>query len=173
MAGSERRMVRMTVLGVRVHVPLGEVVVLLAEESGDRVVPISIGPREGAAIAAVQAGLVPPRPQTHDLMLDVVKALGSDVMDARVVGLRDGTFFAEVELSGGVVVDSRASDAIALALRAGAPVRCAEEVVEAAGVVPDDNDVDLVDPGLDEGALAQFRAFLESVEPDDFADEDS
>ena len=155
----------MDVLGVRARVPDNEVVVVLGERGGARVVPIVIGPREGAAIASAQAGLVPPRPQTHDLFMSTLTAVGRSVVQVRIMDLREGTFHAELVLDNGVVVDSRASDAIALAVRAGCEVLCAEDVVDEAGVVLEEEDEADVD---EEEAVEQFKEFLESITPEDF-----
>jgi bifunctional DNase/RNase len=159
MAGGDDPMVPVDVLGVR---QLGdqEVVVLLLDPGSGLVVPIAIGPREATAIASAQAGVVPPRPMTHDLLRDVLRATGVELEATCVVALRDGVFYAELSLSNGERVDSRASDAIALAVRTGAPVLCAAEVVARAGV-------EVVD---DAGAreVERFRSFLDGVEPEDF-----
>jgi bifunctional DNase/RNase len=155
----------MDVLGVRARIPDNEVVVILGERDGARVVPIVIGPREGAAIASAQAGLVPPRPQTHDLFINTLTALGRKVAEARIVDLVDGTFHAELVLDNSVVVDSRASDAIALAVRAGCEVLCAEHVIDLAGVLLEEDAEAEVD---EEEAVEQFKEFLESISPEDF-----
>ena len=151
----------MDVLGVRVSIPENEVVVVLAAKNGGRVVlPIVIGPREGASIATAQAGIVPERPQTHDLVISLLEATGVTLQEVHVTKLEHGTFHAELVLSSGRRVDSRPSDAIALALRAQCPVMCEEEVLTTAGVVmaaEDEADV-----------VADFQAFLENVEPEDF-----
>lgn len=160
-------MLKMDVLGVRARIPDNEVVVILAETEGARVVPIVIGPREGAAIASAQAGLVPPRPQTHDLFMNTLTALGRRVEEARVVDLIDGTFHAELVLDGGLVIDSRASDAIAMAVRAGCDVLCAEHVVDAAGVLIEEDEEDEED---EEQAVEEFKTFLEGISPEDFRD---
>lgn len=157
----------MDVLGVRARIPDNEVVVILAETEGARVVPIVIGPREGAAIASAQAGLVPPRPQTHDLFMNTLTALGRRVEEVRVVDLIDGTFHAELVLDGGLVIDSRASDAIAMAVRAGCDVLCAEHVVDAAGVLIEEDEEDEED---EEQAVEEFKTFLEGISPEDFRD---
>ncbi|HWS58135.1 MAG TPA: bifunctional nuclease family protein [Actinotalea sp.] len=158
-------MLKMDVLGVRARIPDSEVVVILAESGGARVVPIVIGPREGASIASAQAGLVPPRPQTHDLFMNTLAALGRSLVVVRIVDLIDGTFHAELVLDGEVVVDSRASDAIALAVRAGCDVLCAEHVVEAAGVLIEEDDESERD---EEEAVEEFKTFLEGISPEDF-----
>jgi len=157
----------MDVLGVRARIPDSEVVVILAEADGARVVPIVIGPREGAAIASAQAGLVPPRPQTHDLFVNTLTALGRSLTVVRIVDLIEGTFHAEIVLDNEVVVDSRASDAIALAVRAGCDVLCAEHVVEAAGVLIEEDEEAERD---EEEAVEEFKTFLEGISPEDFRD---
>lgn len=165
----------MVVLGVRVSVPGNEVVVVLGEPGGTRVLPIVIGPREGAAIASAQAGLVPPRPLTHDLLVSILDHLGVGVKEIRVTRVVDGIFHAEIELSGGQEVDARPSDAIAIALRAKCPVLCDEELLAVAGVPIEEAGLDQEEaqqlPAAESGAevLEQFRAFLEGVEPEDFA----
>ena len=152
---------QMNVLGVRVSIPENEVVVVLAAHGDGRVVlPIVIGPRDGASIATAQAGIVPERPQTHDLFISLLAATGVLLQEVRVTKLEEGTFHAELWLSSGEHVDSRPSDAIALALRAQCPVLCDESVLTSAGVVMDaDEEPDVV---------ADFQAFLETVEPEDF-----
>lgn len=151
----------MDVLGVRVSIPENEVVVVLAARDGGHVVlPIVIGPREGASIATAQAGIVPERPQTHDLFISLLQATGVRLEEVRVTSLEGGTFHAELVLSSGPPVDARPSDAIALALRARCRVLCEDEVLSTAGVVM----------GVDDEAevVADFHAFLENVEPEDF-----
>ncbi|WP_199241598.1 bifunctional nuclease family protein [Serinibacter arcticus] len=189
----------MTVRSVRVHVPLGEVVLMLEADGLDMVLPVTIGPREGAAIASVLAGIVPPRPLTHDLLLDLLRAAGAEVVRVEIVALRAGVFYAEIVLDDGARVDARTSDAVAVALRAGVPVLCDPDVLESAGELdtgePDEDDAGSGatvgglggtgasgTPGEGSGPapraareseLAQFRAFLESVEPEDFEDTES
>lgn len=159
----------MDVLGVRARVPDNEVVVILGVRGAARVVPIVIGPREGAAIASAQAGIVPPRPQTHDLFAATLHALGRRMEHVRIVDLREGTFFAEIVLDNGVVVDSRASDAIALAVREPCEVYCAEHVVEQAGLLLEEDETSEED---EEQAVEQFKEFLEQITPEDFIEDE-
>ncbi|GAA4424888.1 bifunctional nuclease family protein [Georgenia halophila] len=165
----------MVVLGVRVSVPGNEVVVVLGEPGGSRVLPIVIGPREGAAIASAQAGLVPPRPLTHDLLVSVLEHLGAAVTEVRVTQVIDGIFHAELVLSGGQVVDARPSDAIAVALRSKCAVLCDEDLLSVAGVPVEEAGLEQEEaqalPAGETGAavMEEFRAFLEGVEPEDFA----
>ncbi|WP_284250104.1 bifunctional nuclease family protein [Litorihabitans aurantiacus] len=167
----------MTVRTVDVHADVGEVVLALVDDVDGTVLPVTIGPREGAAIASALAGIAPPRPLTHDLLLTLVRAAGGEVAHVEIVALRHGVFFAEVVLDDGARVDSRASDAVAIALRADVAVLCAPDVLAAAGERPLDHgghqgsSASTGAPG--ESELAEFRAFLDRVEPEDFGDADS
>src|SRR5690625_4862612 len=152
----------MDVLGVRVSIPDNEVVVVLADKVGPIVLPIVIGPREGAAIATAQAGIVPERPQTHDLMMSLLEMMGQTITEVRATKLDEGTFFAEIQLSSGKVIDARPSDAIALALRANCPVKCAETVIDTAGVIMEAEE--------DNKIVEEFKTFLEDLDPEDFAE---
>lgn len=154
-------MVQVEVVGVRQHLADDEIVVLLLDPESELLVPILIGPTEASAIASAQAGIVPPRPMTHDLLRDVIVAAGSSVAHVEITRLEEGVFHAELVLATGPRVDSRASDAIALALRFGCPVLCAAEVVAVAGVE--------VRTTSTEQDLERFRRFLDVVTPEDFS----
>lgn len=168
------------VLGVRVSVPGNEVVVVLGEPGGDVVLPIVIGPREGAAIASAQAGLVPPRPLTHDLLVSILDRLGVTVAEVRITHVLHGIFHAELVLDGGLTVDARPSDAIAISLRAHCPVLCDEDLLALAGVPIEAAGLD-VEEAEGSGApraesvvlLEEFRSFLEGLEPEDFGEPES
>ncbi|MDF9877958.1 bifunctional DNase/RNase [Cellulosimicrobium cellulans] len=154
-------MVPVEVLGVRQQQRDQEIVVLLLDDASELVVPIVIGPREASAIAMAQAGLPTPRPMTHDLLRDLLDAVGVRLERAEIVALDGGVFFAELVLSNGVRLDSRASDAIAVAVRTGSPVLCSAEVVATAGV-------EVVDVAQQE-EVEKFRDFLDHVQPEDFS----
>ena len=154
-------MVPVEVLGVRQQQRDQELVVLLLDDASELVVPIVIGPREASAIAMAQVGLPTPRPMTHDLLRDLLDAVGVRLERAEIVALDGGIFFAELVLSNGVRLDSRASDAIAVAVRTGSPVLCSAEVVATAGV-------EVVDVAQQE-EVEKFRDFLDHVQPEDFS----
>ncbi|KGM03004.1 bifunctional nuclease family protein [Cellulomonas cellasea] len=156
----DEQLVQVEVVGVRQHLVDDELVVLLLDPAAELFVPILIGPTEATAIASAQAGIVPRRPMTHDLLCDVVAALGSAVATVEITELRQGVFHAALVLASGVRVDSRASDAIAVAVRVGCPVLCAAEVVAVAGIEASD--------GPSEQEVERFRAFLEQVSAEDF-----
>lgn len=149
------------VVGVRTHVGDDETVVLLLDPGSGLLVPILIGPAEASAIAAAQAGIVPPRPMTHDLLRDALVAAGTTVRRVEITQLVDGVFHAALVLGSGRRVDSRASDAIAVALRFDCPVLCASQVLADAGV-----EVRTISAEED---IEEFRDFLDRVSAEDFA----
>jgi bifunctional DNase/RNase len=151
------------VVGVRVEMPSNNPIVLLRDRESGRYLPIWVGAVEATAIAYAQQGIVPPRPLTHDLLRDILEALGVTLSEVRITSLQDGVFYAVLVFSNGVEVSARPSDAIALALRVEAPIRGADEVMEAAGIdLPDD------DEPADEDQVEKFREFLDQVSPEDF-----
>jgi bifunctional DNase/RNase len=152
-------MVPVEVLGVRQQQDQ-EIVVILLDAAAELAVPIVIGAREASAIAMAQAGVTTPRPMTHDLLRDLLGAVHVDLDRVEIVALDGGIFFAELVLSTGVRLDSRASDAIALAVRTGSPVLCSAEVVASAGVEV----VDLAQ----QREVERFRDFLDHVTAEDF-----
>ena len=119
--GEDAELIPVEIVGVRQHLADDEIVVLLLDPDSELLVPILIGPTEASAIASAQAGIVPPRPMTHDLLRDVLIATGSGLTRVEITRLEEGVFHAELVLRTGPRVDSRASDAIALALRFGCP----------------------------------------------------
>ena len=146
-------------VGVRVEMPSNQPIVLLREVTGDRYLPIWIGAVEATAIAFAQQGVVPPRPLTHDLMKELIGATGNELTEVRITEMRDGVFYAVLVLASGVEVGARPSDSIALALRTGSRIVCAEDVLDEAGLeVPEE----------DEDEVEKFREFLDNVSPEDF-----
>ena len=170
-------MVEMHLAAVRVELPTNNPVVLLQEvEGAHRTLPIFIGAPEATAIAFALQGVVPPRPMTHDLMRDVLVALGATLERVVVTELRmgddgrSGTYFAELHLRQGGearVISSRPSDAIALAARLGTPIFAEDDLLDEAGVVLDTDDDD--DGTPPEELVSQFRQFIEGIRPEDFS----
>ncbi len=153
------------VLGVRVEMPTNQPIVLLRERDGSRYLPIWVGAAEAAAIAYAQQGVVPPRPLTHDLLKNVLTDLGHTIDRVRITSLEEGVFHAVLEIDGGAAaggqsIDSRSSDAIALALRAGVEIVTSEELLDEAGVAMAGEQED------DE--VEKFKEFLDHVSADDF-----
>jgi bifunctional DNase/RNase len=146
-------------MGVRVEMPTNQPIVLLREVTGERYLPIWIGAVEATAIAFAQQGVVPPRPLTHDLMKDVLDAMGQELTEVQITEMRDGVFYANLVFGSGVEVGARPSDSIALALRTGSRIMCSEEVLDEVG---------LAVPAEQEDEVERFREFLDHVTPEDF-----
>jgi uncharacterized protein len=166
-------MIPVTVAGVRMEMPSNTPIVLLQEQSGGRFVPIWVGAVEATAIAYAQQGVLPPRPLTHDLFITMLAGLDAQVQAVRITDLTDGVFFAEIDVArpdGSIVpISARPSDAIAIALRSGAPISASEEVVAEAGVeIPMDTDSEGSSSGNSEDQVEKFREFLEGISPEDF-----
>ncbi|QGG41494.1 bifunctional nuclease family protein [Aeromicrobium yanjiei] len=147
------------VVGVRVEMPTNQPLVLLRELEGSRYLPIWIGAVEASAIAYAQQGTETTRPLTHELMQHLVLALGDELEEVRITGVSDGIFFAELAFASGVKVEARPSDSIALALRAGARIVCAEDVLDEAGIASTTEE---------DEEIEKFREFLDDVTPEDF-----
>jgi bifunctional DNase/RNase len=148
------------VIGVRVEMPTEQPLVLLRESDGARYLPIWIGAVEASAIAFAQQGEPTPRPLTHELLQRVVDALGDELEEVRITDVEDGVFYATLVFGSGATVDARPSDSIALALRCGARILCAEDVLDAAGIASSREEDEQVE---------RFREFLDDVDPEDFA----
>ncbi|KQY64289.1 MULTISPECIES: bifunctional nuclease family protein [unclassified Nocardioides] len=147
------------VIGVRVEMPSNQPIVLLREASGERYLPIWIGAVEATAIAFAQQGVVPPRPLTHDLMKTILEETGNPLAEVRITEMQGGVFYAILAFESGLEVSARPSDSIALALRTGTRIVCAEDVLEEAG---------LAVPEEQEDEVERFREFLDHVTPEDF-----
>jgi hypothetical protein len=160
------RLIEMVVESVRVHMLSSQHVVILKESERDRYLPIWIGPSEANAIAMRLQGLSAERPLTHDLLVSVLSALGSTVSRVVVTHVTDGTFHARlyVDTASGDEneVDSRTSDAIAVAVRTGSPIYVDERVLDEAGVEPDAGE----EGEEDDEKLAVFREFVNSLDVD-------
>jgi uncharacterized protein len=118
----------------------GAYALILKETEGERRLPIIIGQFEAQAIALELEGIRPPRPLTHDLVKNVLDSLGNALSDVLISELREGTFYARLNVEDHSVsheIDARPSDAIAIAIRFGAPIYVAETVMEEAATVPD------------------------------------
>ena len=163
-------MVEMHLSAVRVELPTNVPILLLQEASGDRTLPIYIGRPEAEAIAGALQGVVTKRPMTHDLMRDMMTELGVVLDHVVITELKDQTFFAELRLRRGgtnYVVSARPSDAIALALRAGATIYAEEALLDAEGIVITQRE-EASETTEGEELVAQFHEFLEGIRPEDF-----
>jgi bifunctional DNase/RNase len=127
------RKIRMEVIGLAIDSTNNSPIVLLREVLGERLLPIWIGIIEASAIAFELEKVQVARPLTHDLMLSAMDAMHARLLSATITDLKDSTYIAELRFmgpSGEIVLDSRPSDALALALKAHAPIDCEEEVLE-------------------------------------------
>lgn len=152
-------MIPVEVVGVRVEMPSNQPIVLLRETGTVRYLPIWVGAVEATAIAFAQQGISSARPMTHDLLIDVVNSLGSNIESVHLTELKDGIFYANLNLANGVVISARPSDAIALALRDQAPILASEDLINQAG---------LEIPDAAEDEVEKFKEFLDHVNPEDF-----
>ncbi len=153
-------MIHMKVRGVALDQQMNPVV-LLVDQAETLALPIWIGQAEATAIAMELQGVKPPRPMTHDLLRGVLTSLAASVTRVVVTEVKESTYFAEIHLATNgtsLIVDSRPSDAIALALRMEAPIFVADPVAEQA--------IALKKPLDDE--MEEFKKFLEKVKPSDF-----
>lgn len=166
----------MDLLGVRMELMGNVPVLLLREQVGlKRILPIYVGVPEATSIQWASEGREAPRPLTHDLVVNLLGALGAVLEKVEITDVQDGTFFADLHLqtrSGPVVVTSRPSDAIAIAIRAGAMIFCAPEVLDEAGRIAELDEEDGSEASQDEASetelLGEFRDFIENIRPEDF-----
>jgi bifunctional DNase/RNase len=155
--------VELTLVGVRIELPTQQPIVLLKERDGERFLPIWIGNVEATAIAFALQGVQTARPMTHDLLRNMLEELGASVDRVVITELKDGTFFANIELTqddSSYSISSRPSDAIALAVRTNSTIYADEKVLTEASIVIKNDD--------EEREVEKFREFLDKVTPEDF-----
>ncbi len=136
--------------------------VFLEEMDGKKVLPIWIGIFEANAIALELRKIATARPMTHDLILNIIKGLEAEVTKIVVTELKDNTFYATIHITtkeGETEIDSRPSDAIAVALRVGTPIYVADEVINQAG---------RSEETTEENKTEEFMEWLDKLDPDDF-----
>src|SRR5918992_1240834 len=165
----------MTLYGVSFE-PIGkQPIVLLNPADDDKSLPIWIGHAEAAAILMKLQGTTPPRPMTHDLLTEVVSELQGEVVKVTVTEMRENTYYARITIAVDgreLEIDSRPSDAIALAVRCDAQIFASDDVIEESGI---EFQTDEEEPSLVTASLladldpAEFRSFLENVTVEDFA----
>jgi uncharacterized protein len=162
-------MQEMLIYGVSFDLVGKQPIVLLKTTDGNKFLPIWIGHPEAAAILMKLQGASTPRPMTHDLLTDLLSHLDAQVVRITVTELKENTFYATVTVAQDgteIEVDSRPSDAIALAVRAEAPIFAADHVIEESAIEFEGDNVD------EEEIVTEFKRFLDSVTPDEFAVED-
>lgn len=167
-------MIEVTIDSIRVSLMSQNRIVVLKEEDGERFLPIWIGPFEADAITLQLQGMEVHRPLTHDLLKAVVETLGAEVMHILISGLERNVYFARIVIDADgetVEIDSRPSDAIALAVRVNSPIYVAEDVMDQAGMRPEE-EMSLGDSEGRGGApepeedLGAFKDFVEGLDLD-------
>ena len=156
----------MHIYGVSFDIVGKQPIVLLKTADGNKFLPIWIGHSEAAAILMKLQSASTPRPMTHDLVTDMLEQLDAQVVRITVTELRESTFYASitVQTNGNEIeIDSRPSDAIALAIRADAPIFADDRVIEESAVEFENE--------TEEEMVTEFRRFLDEVTPDEFAAE--
>jgi uncharacterized protein len=159
----------MNIYGVSFDLVGKQPIVLLKTADGNKFLPIWIGHAEAAAILMKLQSQAAPRPMTHDLMSDMLEQLGAQLVRITVTELRENTFYAQITVMQDgqeIEVDSRPSDAIALAIRAEAPIYAADRVIEESAIEFEGEEVN--EEQL-EAEVSKFRHFLDEVTPDQFA----
>jgi len=161
-------MQQMSVYGVSFDLVGKQPIVLLKTVEGNRFLPIWIGHSEAAAILMKLQNAATPRPMTHDLVTDILGELGARVTHVAVTELRENTFYAQITVQqdgSEIEIDSRPSDALAIAVRSGAPIFAAEDVI-AESAIEFEHEVEDT-----EEVVEKFKDFLDQVTPEDFAGE--
>jgi len=157
----------MVIYGVSFDLVGKQPIVLLKTADGNKFLPIWIGHPEAAAILMKLQGASTPRPMTHDLVTEMLSQLDAQVIRITVTELKENTFYASITVQQNgseIEIDSRPSDAIALAVRAEAPIFAAEEVIEESAIEFEGEDVN------EEEIVMEFKQFLDHVTPDEFAE---
>jgi len=157
----------MVIYGVSFDLVGKQPIVLLKTADGNKFLPIWIGHPEAAAILMKLQGASTPRPMTHDLLSDVLDQMEAKCEKVSVTELRDNTFFASITISmngSELEIDSRPSDALALAVRTSAPIFAADEVIEESAIEFEGEEVE-----DQEQVVEKFKDFLDNVTPEDFA----
>jgi bifunctional DNase/RNase len=156
----------MVIYGVSFDMVGKQPIVLLKAVDTNKFLPIWIGHPEAAAILMKLQGASTPRPMTHDLVADMLEQLDAQVIRITVTELKESTFYASITVQQNgseVEIDSRPSDAIALAVRAEAPIFAADDVIEESAIEFEGEEVN------EEEMIDEFKRFLDDVSPDQFA----
>ena len=143
----------------------GAYALVLGEVNGTRKLPIVIGGAEAQSIAIELENMRPSRPLTHDLMKNTMSAFGMEVTEVFIHKMVEGIFYAQLTITDGIReehIDSRSSDAVAIAVRFGCPIRCSSQVMEEAGLDLDDSEKDVAD--MEESPVSDPSPREESLE---------
>ncbi len=165
--GNLGTMVEMSIYGVSFDLVGKQPIVLLKTADGNRYLPIWIGHPEAAAILMKLQGASAPRPLTHDLLVNILGELEVEVVRVTVTELRENTFHASITIAQNgneLEIDSRSSDAIAVAVRAQVPIFAADDVIEDSAIEMEGDEVN------EEEIVDEFKRFLDRVSAEDFAE---
>jgi hypothetical protein len=167
--------------GIGIDARWAQPLVLLQEVDGrGRILPVWMAEMDAAAVVAARSGKAPPRPDTHTLIGNVLSAFGRRLTGVVITAMRDDVFHAELVVDGGLRIDSRTSDALALALRAGVAIEATDAVLDRAGVPPgsvvttdeqpaaDGTESPEAGTPVDEVEVERFRRMLDEASPSDF-----
>jgi bifunctional DNase/RNase len=159
---SNLTLIEMTLEGVRIEFPSQRPILLLKERAGDRYLPIWVGTFEASAIALELSNIKTPRPMTHDLIVNILTGINTKIESIEICAIRDNTFYALLNIKQArnklIKIDSRPSDAIAIAVREKCGIFSTLDVLEKAGIK-----IQSIEEEID-----KFKDFLEHVEPGDF-----
>ena len=151
------------VSGIRLEEDSETPIMLLQDPKTYRFLPIWIGTIEAVSIAYAQEGFVHPRPQTHDLLIEIVESLNATISEVCITDIQDKTYFAEITLNtleGNVTLSSRPSDAIALAIRSNSKITVDNELFNK-------NSIILIEENNEQ--IQQFKDFIDGISPEDFS----
>ncbi|MFN8528068.1 MAG: bifunctional nuclease family protein [Anaerolineae bacterium] len=171
-------MIEVVIDSIRVSLMSQHRIVILKDITSDRYLPIWIGPCEADAITIELQEMPPQRPLTHDLLKNLIRELGGKVVHILINDLRNDVYYARIVVDLGtrqVEIDSRPSDAIALAVRTKAPIFVNEPVMEKGAIEPEDdveNEVTAQEGEVGEDRLSAFKDFVNSLDLDDLDDEE-
>ena len=151
------------VSGIRLEEDSETPIMLLQDPKTYRFLPIWIGTIEAVSIAYAQEGFVHPRPQTHDLLIDIVESLNATISEVCITDIQDKTYFAEITLNtleGNVTLSSRPSDAIALSIRSNSKITVDNELFNK-------NSIILIEENNEQ--IQEFKDFIDGISPEDFS----
>tara|TARA_B100000945_G_scaffold314274_1_gene311648 strand:- start:1010 stop:1489 length:480 start_codon:yes stop_codon:yes gene_type:complete len=154
--------IKVEVNSIRLEESSDTPVLLLLDPSTNKVLPIWIGTIEAVSIAYAQEGILHERPQTHDLLINIIEAMECSIQEVNISDIKDNTYFANIVLAtsnGNVTLSSRPSDAIAIALRSKINVTVNEDVFI-------NNSIDILYENIDE--IEEFKNFIDTIKPEDF-----
>jgi bifunctional DNase/RNase len=166
----KKNKIRLNILGITFsQIQTGAYALILKEEKGRRRLPVIIGTPEAQSIAIFLEGLLPPRPLTHDLFITLIQSVSIELTAVHIYKYEDGVFFSELQFNNKgkeLRIDSRTSDAIALAIRSNAPIYITDSIMDKVGIIMDDDDLleELENPDLKKSQSSYESMNLEDLQ---------